>query len=300
MATLHTWIQSFRLRTLPLALSGIGMGSIIAFYHASFRWEVFVLTFLTTVLLQVLSNLANDYGDSMNGADHDGRKGPSRAVQSGAISAKAMKRAVIICAILSLVSGISLLIVSLQFSLMFLAFFIIGIAAIVAAIKYTMGKNPYGYAGFGDLFVLLFFGFVSVMGAYFLHQKQLDYALLLPSLSTGLFAVAVLNVNNIRDIDSDTKAGKRSIPVMLGQKRAKIYHGILLGVGLISMVVYTHFFVAGTPYKWLFVMTFPLFYRHYNAVYKGTQVADFDPLLKQMALLSLQFVLLYGIGLCFH
>jgi len=299
MATIKTWVQAFRLRTLPLALSGIGMGSIIAFYHGGFRWEVFILTFFTTLLLQVLSNLANDYGDSMNGADHDGRKGPSRAVQSGAISAGAMKIAIYICVVLSFVSGISLLIVSLQFSIMFFAFFIVGIAAIVAAIKYTMGKNPYGYAGFGDLFVLLFFGFVSVMGAYFLQQNQLDYALLLPSLSTGLFAVAVLNVNNIRDIESDTKAGKHSIPVILGQKRAKIYHALLLGIGLISMVGYTHFFIV-TPYKWLFVMTFPLFYSHYNAVYKGKEVADFDPLLKQMALLSLQFVVLYGIGLCFH
>jgi len=298
MASVKTWIQAFRLRTLPLALSGIGMGSIISCYHHSFQWQIFVLIFLTTLFLQVLSNLANDYGDSQNGADHAGRKGPTRAVQSGEISAKAMKKAIIICGILSLISGLLLLLVSIKISLLFVFFFLLGIGAIVAAIKYTVGKKPYGYSGLGDLFVLIFFGFVSVIGGYFLHKNEVHYSLLLPSISCGLFAVAVLNVNNIRDIDSDIQAGKRSIPVMLGQKKAKLYHGLLLFIGILSITIYTFFFIH-SQFKWLYLMTLPLFIKHYLAVYKGKEVEDFDPLLKQMALLSLQFVVLYGIGILF-
>ena len=298
MASVRTWIQAFRLRTLPLALSGIGMGNIIAFSKHTFSWLTFVLTFLTTLFLQILSNLANDYGDTQNGADHEGRKGPKRAVQSGAISLTQMKKAIYICCFLTLTSGLSLLFVSLNFSFAFLLMFIIGLAAIAAAIKYTMGKNPYGYSGLGDLFVLIFFGFVSVVGSYYLQSNKFDIILCLPSLTCGLFAVAVLNVNNIRDIESDTIAGKISIPVRLGLKKAKIYHYFLLIIGIISTTVFTFNTTTGT-YRFLFLMTLPLFAKHMNAIHKGETVEDFDPLLKQMALLSLQFVILYGVGILF-
>lgn len=296
MPSLKNWIQAFRLRTLPLALSGIGMGSFLAAYYNSFRIEVFILSLLTTIFLQVLSNLANDYGDSQNGADSSDREGPSRAVQAGLISPKAMKRAVCICAILSFVSGVALLFVSVKISITFLLFVLLGLGAIAAAIKYTMGKNPYGYSGFGDLFVFIFFGLASVLGTYFLHTNEWNSLLIAPAISCGLFAVGVLNVNNIRDISSDTKAGKRSIPVMIGEKKAKIYHGLLFLVGFVSVI----YFVLLTDYKltsFLFLLITPGFIKHFISVYKGKTVQDLDPLLKQLALLTLVFVLLFGIGI---
>ena len=155
------WIHAIRLRTLPLALASIGLGSFLAAFDGKFRWSVLLLSGLTTIFLQILSNLANDYGDTQHGADHAGRAGPDRAVQTGKISMKSMKIAIYIFIGLSLVSGLSLLFISLQeVSVGFLLMLLVGVLAIGAAINYTMGKNPYGYAGFGDLFVLIFFGLI--------------------------------------------------------------------------------------------------------------------------------------------
>ncbi|MCK5471449.1 MAG: 1,4-dihydroxy-2-naphthoate octaprenyltransferase, partial [Cyclobacteriaceae bacterium] len=207
MSQIKEWIHAIRLRTLPLALASIGLGSFLAAFEGKFRWPVFLLSGLTTVFLQILSNLANDYGDSQHGADHLDREGPSRAVQSGAISPKSMKVAVYTLIGLSLISGLSLLYISISgFSKEFIILFVIGMLAIGAALNYTMGKNPYGYAGFGDLFVILFFGFVGVMGTYFCHTGSFNVQALLPAFSCGLLSTAVFNVNNIRDIASDEKA----------------------------------------------------------------------------------------------
>ena len=175
----------------------------------AFRWDIFLLCVLTTVFLQILSNLANDYGDSVHGADSIERKGPKRAVQSGAISAQQMKLAVIIFVVLCLASGITLLVVSFGFNWRgILFFFALGLLSILAAIAYTVGRKPYGYAGLGDFSVLIFFGLVGVMGSYYLFTKELSWFQILPALSCGLFSIAVLNINNIRDIESDQKAGK--------------------------------------------------------------------------------------------
>lgn len=292
---MNKWIKAFRLRTLPLSLACVAMGSFLAVGYGVFQWQVMVLTLITTIFLQILSNLSNDYGDFVNGADHDGRKGPSRAVQSGKISVQEMKRAIIIFIVLSLASGIGLLLISLDFNLKFLGFFALGILSIAAAIYYTMGKNPYGYAGLGDISVFIFFGWVGVLGTYYLHTGSMNYNLFLPATSCSLFAVAVLNVNNIRDIESDQVAGKKSIPVRLGRENAVIYHYVLLLLGLLCTVIFVL-----TEYRaiwqFLFLLVIPMLVKNASAVTKLKESHQLDPYLKQMALSTLAFVLLFGIG----
>lgn len=294
---MKAWIQAFRLRTLPLALSSIILGSLLAYSELQdfFSNEIVGFCVLTTIFLQVLSNLANDYGDSVHGADHDEREGPSRAVQSGAISLNAMKTAMIIFSILSLASGLYLLYLSLHSWQEFLSFLGLGVLSIIAAITYTAGKKPYGYAGLGDLSVFIFFGLVGVLGSYYLQVKSIDLSLILPATSCGLLAVAVLNVNNIRDIESDIKAGKKSVPVRIGRKWAILYHWVLLFGALTASIVYVSLNYE-SPVQWLFVLTFPLLRRNGMAVTKLTKPSDLDPYLKQMALTSLLFSITLGLG----
>lgn len=291
------WLEAFRLRTLPLALSSIFMGNFLAQWQGKFSWTILSLSVSTTIFLQILSNLANDYGDSIHGADSSEREGPSRAVQAGVISKRQMKAAMMLFAGLSLVSG--LLLLGSAFSdqwFLIIVFFVIGISAIYAAITYTAGSNPYGYRGLGDVSVLIFFGIVGVFGSYFLQTGQLDWQIIFPALSCGLLATGVLNVNNIRDIESDQKAGKISIPVRLGRKKAVIYHFILLGLAMLSALVFAIINVAEWP-SFLFILSFPLIIKNGLAVKTKTKATELDPYLKQLALTTLLFVVLLGIGL---
>ena len=296
MSQAKDWLHAIRLRTLPLALASIGLGSFLAAFEGKFRWPVLLLSGLTTVFLQILSNLANDYGDSQHGADHADREGPVRAVQSGKISQKTMKWAIYLFIGLSLISGLTLLYISISgFSKEFIILLIIGILAIGAAMNYTMGKNPYGYAGFGDLFVILFFGFVGVMGTYFCHTGSFNVQALLPAFSCGLLSTAVLNVNNIRDIISDEKAGKMSIPVRIGRKNAVIYHWGLIVSAILSTLIFV-LLNYHSPIHLLFLTTMPLL------IFNGLKVASIhdpkllDPFLKQMAISTLLFIITFGIG----
>ena len=239
MIEMNTWIKAFRLRTLPLAFSSILMAAFLAYYSGHFQVLILVLSLFTTLFLQVLSNLANDYGDAVSGVDGSDRGGPKRAVQSGAITRGQMKIAIILCAFLAFISGFILIIyVFRDHWLNLLVFLTLGIGAIAAAIKYTMGSNPYGYSGFGDLFVFIFFGLVGVFGGYYLFNRDLEIIFLLPAISCGLLSVGVLNVNNIRDISSDRKAGKRSIPVIIGKEKAIIYHGFLIVGSFLSSIIF--------------------------------------------------------------
>ena len=203
------WIAAFRLRTLPLALSSIGMGGFLVAASGHFNGLIFTFCVLTTIFLQILSNLANDYGDTVHGADSADRKGPSRAVQSGDISKSAMRKAIMIFVFLALVSGISLLYSAFGWSLMFWVFTGIGLLAILAAITYTAGYKPYGYAGLGDISVLVFFGFVAVMGSAFLFEQKINWNYILPSLSIGLFSVAVIRRGPLRGRRSRRRRGRR-------------------------------------------------------------------------------------------
>src|SRR5688572_5636586 len=295
MNTLKPWIKAFRLRTLPLALSCIGMGGFLAASNGDFQWNIFLFSVLTTIFLQILSNLANDYGDSIHGADSADRKGPSRAVQSGAISPGQMKTAIGIFVALCLISGVTLLLISfgLNWSAIFF-FFGLGVLSILAAIAYTIGKKPYGYAGLGDFSVLIFFGLIGVMGSNYLFTKQLNWIQILPALSCGFFSMGVLNINNIRDIESDKNAGKYSIPVRIGRIRAIAYHWFLLSGGMITALAFIAF-TYQSPLQLLFILSFPLFIMNGLAIQRNPS-EKLDPYLKQLAFSTLLFVVLFGLG----
>lgn len=291
---MKSWIKAFRLRTLPLAISGWLVGTSIASNAIELDYGIAVLTLLTAIFLQVLSNLANDYGDAFSGVDSE-RKGEERMVSSGKITPKAMKNAMIIFGIFSLISGSSL--IALAFPddwINSLVFFAIGIIGIVAAIKYTVGKNPYGYAGFGDVFVFVFFGIVLVFGTYYLQTQTLSWLVFLPALSLGLFSVGVLNVNNIRDIESDKAAGKISIPVRLGRKNAVIYHLLLLAGGMFASIV---FVLLSFESLWslLFISIGILLIKNIRAV-SNKPLHELDPYLKQMAISTFLFAILFSLG----
>lgn len=289
------WVGAFRLRTLPLALSSIIMGGFLAASVHAFQWNIFLLCITTTIFLQILSNLANDYGDSIHGADSADRKGPSRAVQSGKISAGQMKVGVLVFVVLSLISGMSLLFVAFGPNRNAILFFLgLGILSIIAAIAYTVGKRPYGYAGLGDISVFIFFGLIGVMGSLYLFTQQLSWAYVLPAISCGAFAVGVLNINNIRDIESDQKAGKYSVPVRIGRANAIRYHWSLIIIGLTSALLFVlQNYVSS--FQLLFLISAPVFVMIGKNVQRKPS-SQLDPYLKFMALSTLFFVLLFGVG----
>jgi 1,4-dihydroxy-2-naphthoate octaprenyltransferase len=295
--TFSAWVAAARPRTLPLALSSIGMGSFLAASVGKFDWEICLWCCLTTIFLQILSNLANDYGDSIHGADSKDREGPSRAVQSGLISSRQMLFAIIGCGFLALFSGLLLLNKALAGATQqtFYFFLGLGLLSILAAITYTAGKKPYGYAGLGDVSVIIFFGWVGVMGTYYLYVRQFHPLLLLPATTCGLFAAAVLNINNIRDIESDRKAGKKSVPVRLGRQKAVVYHWLLLVLGMLCAVVYV-LLDFHNVFQFLFLVSFPLLFQNGLAIARKNKPSEIDPYLKKMALTTLLFVLSFGIG----
>ena len=296
------WLSAFRLRTLPLAVSSILVGSALAFENSRLvsygpDWRAVTgLALLTAILLQVLSNLANDLGDHQHGTDNKDRVGPQRAVQSGAISPAAMKRAMIICGALALISGCTLITVALGFSITTLVFLAIGLFAIGAAVKYTFGRNPYGYAGLGDLSVFLFFGIVGVCGTFYLHAGSLNDSVILPSVCIGMLSVGVLNLNNMRDIENDRRWGKRTIPVRIGPERARTYHFRLIIGGVGAMVAalmdnYHEFFQL--------IMILPLVALLVDAwkVENIRSAKDLDPYLKRLALGTFLTAILFSLGL---
>ncbi|WP_093830577.1 1,4-dihydroxy-2-naphthoate polyprenyltransferase [Spirosoma endophyticum] len=295
---MKSWIAAARPRTLPLSLASIILGCFLASADHHFSWPVALLAILTTIFLQILSNFANDYGDAVSGKDTELRVGPRRAVATGDITKEAMFRGIIITAILSFVSGIWLLVVALYAAggaKLFWIFLLVGLLSIAAAIGYTNGKRPYGYAGFGDIAVLIFFGWVGVLGTYFLHTLSFDPLLLLPATSVGLFATGVLNVNNIRDIETDTLTGKRSIPARLGLSLAIRYHWGLLIAGMFCSIAYS-FLTGSAWFSYVYVLAFPLFILNGRAVATHKRPAELNARLGQLALSTLLFVVLFGLG----
>jgi len=297
MSNINAWLEAVRIRTLPLALSSTILGSFFAFSEGQFKWPVFVLASLTTLFLQILSNLANDYGDFKNGVDNENRIGPRRVVQSGLISAGKMRYALLTIVLLTLLSGTLLIFTGTSGGGNFVKvlFFVIGILAIVAAVKYTVGKNPYGYRGLGDIFVFLFFGLIGVMGTYYLHTSSFSFWLVLPATSIGLLSAGVLNLNNLRDYESDKKANKRTLVVMMGSKRAKIYHLSLVAGSLLAGIIYTIFnFHSG--YQLLFIITIPLFVENIRSVFFYHRPVELYPELKRLAVSTLLFSIFFGLG----
>jgi len=298
MRNARAWLVSLRLRTLPLALACTGMGSFLAAGFRVFNRETCLLTLLTAILLQILSNLANDFGDYKTGADNEERIGPQRALQSGIISLPAMQNAIVFTSIVTLISGSTLLYTSTNGFQIFILFFVIGLLCIVAAIKYTMGKNPYGYSGFGDIAVFIFFGIVAVGGTFYLHAHGFYLDVLLPASALGFLSAGVLNVNNMRDIYSDAATGKHTIVVRMGIAKAKIYHLFLIVFAFISLICFT-LLHENSIWQWAFLITLPLFIVHLIAVMKSSS-EGMDKYLKQLAISTLLLVLCFGISITFN
>ncbi|MDJ0644945.1 MAG: 1,4-dihydroxy-2-naphthoate octaprenyltransferase [Flavobacteriaceae bacterium] len=295
---LQAFIKAARLRTLPLSVSGILIGSSIAYSEGYSDWNVFTLALLTTIGFQVLSNFANDYGDGVKGTDNKDRVGPQRAVQSGDISPGQMLHAIKVTGMI--VFLVAVLLIYSAFGLKehakyFFLFLILGIASIAAAVKYTMGNKAYGYSGYGDIFVFLFFGWLSVVGSYFLFTKQLDFTIFLPATSIGMLSVGVLNLNNMRDRESDEKAGKRTLVVKIGEEFAKYYHYYLLIGSFLLALVYVNFKYSD-PKEFLFVVAYIPIGLHIHTVYKNKDPKDLDPELKKLALSTFLFAILLSLG----
>jgi len=298
------WIEAARLRTLPLSVSGIIVGSMYALRPTDaietptdvFSWKIFGFALLTTLGLQVLSNFANDYGDGVKGTDNEDRVGPKRAIQSGVITPEAMKRALVITSVLTLCSAIFLIYLAfgkdnILYSLFYL---VLGIMAIASAIRYTVGNSAYGYRGYGDLFVFVFFGLVSTLGVNFLYSKQFDAELILPAVSIGLLSVGVLNLNNMRDQESDAKSGKNTVVVKMGAEAAKKYHYFLIITAMVSVVVFAilndfHFD------QYLFLLAYIPLVKHLKTVYKNQDPKLLDPELKKVALSTFLLSILLSI-----
>jgi len=300
MTKTKAWFRAFRLRTLPLSMSSVLLGSLMALYRGAFDLTILLGALLTTLFLQILSNLANDYGDFVNGVDNSGRLGPERSVQSGIIKASEMKFAIVLFTALSFASGVWLLLEALNnvnFGIIGI-FFILGLLAIGAAIKYTVGKNPYGYQGLGDLAVFVFFGLTGVAGTFYLHTAELSWVDVLPAVSVGFLATGVLNLNNMRDHDNDRDSGKRSLVVLMGIKRARIYHVILLISALACALAYTALnFSSG--YQLLYLVTVPLLVQNGRVVLMTNRASDLDKELKKLALTTLLFSITFGLGLIY-
>lgn len=306
---MNNWIQAARLRTLPLSMSGIILGSFIARWRivesgGSWDWKIFAMAILVTLLYQVLSNYANDYGDGVKGTDKIRiTEAEQRAVASGRITAGQMRNAVIIFSILSLLATVALLYLAFfRHNLMqeFYTFVALGIACILAAIGYTVGKKPYGYLGLGDIFVFIFFGLVSVCGSYFLFTKTFEWDILLPATAVGMLSAAVLNLNNMRDIENDRLSGKKTLALRLGFKYAMIYEIILLQLPLILMLVFmmkNGLHTQGKYYAFIFFILIIPMMGVRRQIMQIKEPKELDPFLKQVGILTLTMAVLVAIGL---
>ncbi len=297
MNTIKPWLSAFRLRTLPLSISGIIIGGCFAAYNGVFDPLVFALALLVTVALQVLSNLANDYGDGVKGTDNENRVGPMRAIQSGKITPEQMFEGLKINVLI--VIFLTVLLIYFAFGhgyfLYSLFFFVLGGLSVYAALKYTMGETAYGYRGLGDLFVFVFFGLVSVVGSYFLFAKQLDHIVALPAIVVGLLSVGVLNLNNIRDIESDTLSNKITMAVKLGKAKTKTYHLFLVIAAMVLGLVFSILYYT-SPWNFIFLISYIPLSIHIIKISKAEHSSDFDSQLKVLALSTFLFSLLLGVG----
>ena len=294
---MKSWLEAFRLRTIPLSISGICMGSFLAFNSGYSDYLLFSVALLTTILFQILSNLANDLGDSLKGTDNENRIGPKRTVQAGKISVYQMKIAVMLTSVLSLFSASLLIYLAKEnmSSKMIISYLTLACFCIIAAITYTVGKKAYGYHGLGDLMVFLFFGLVGVMGSNTLYTKEIDWLLFLPATSIGCLSTAVLNLNNMRDIENDAASNKNTLVVKLGLDRAKIYHVSLLVTALLTLISFS---LLMQDY-WIILgcLPFIMLFKHGKFVLSNNIPGNFDPELKKVAITTFLVSLLTGLGL---
>ncbi|MFT0715174.1 1,4-dihydroxy-2-naphthoate octaprenyltransferase [Flagellimonas lutimaris] len=297
MGNTKAWIQAARLRTLPLSLSGIIVGTALAVLDGQFDLPIFILALLTTVGFQVTSNFANDYGDGVKGTDNKDRIGPARALQSGSITRKSLKIGIITSILISMAMALNLIYFAFgQENLTYiLVFFVLGLLSIWAAIKYTVGSNAYGYKGMGDLFVFLFFGLLGVLGSMFLYTKSLDWGPLLPAVAIGFLCVAVLNLNNLRDAVSDKKHGKITMVVQMGFENGKRYHFLLIFGALICFSIYLWIEDFGLKQSFFMLAFVPLLI-HLRKVLRTKNPGSLDPELKKVALSTFLLAILFFIS----
>lgn len=291
------WVEAARVRTLPLSVSGIIVGSFYAMSQGMFNWNIVIFALLTTLGLQILSNFANDYGDGVKGTDNEDRVGPKRAIQSGLITPQAMKKAMLITSLITLTFAVLLIYFAFKESYLLYSFIflILGILAIASAIRYTVGKGAYGYRGFGDLFVFVFFGLVSAFGVYFMFSKTIDWLLLLPATAIGFLSVGVLNLNNMRDEESDRKSGKNTIVVKMGGAAAKKYHFFLVISAMVLVLLFA--FLNDFHFdQYIFVVAYFPLIGHLITVYKNKNPKFLDPELKKLAIST--FLLSVLLALC--
>ncbi|MFM1913756.1 MAG: 1,4-dihydroxy-2-naphthoate octaprenyltransferase [Bacteroidota bacterium] len=294
---MNRWIEAARPRTLPLALANILLGNFLAFSKGNFSFITGILTILTTLFLQILSNFANDYGDSKKGTDNLDRKVAMRTVQTGKISLNEMKKGIYFLMAISFLTGIGLIYFSLKQASLneILLFLLLGIFAILSSIGYTMGKKPYGYLGLGDLFVFLFFGLIGTMGSYYLQTLDFNYWILMPASSVGFLSIAVLNLNNLRDIENDKKNGKISMVVRMGFNKGIVYQKILILFGCLGFLIYNLFFNNLYSYLLLALGILPLL-KLFFEINNKMKPEELDPYLKKTALSTLWMVIVFGIS----
>lgn len=298
MANFKAWIQAARLRTLPLSLSGIIVGTALAQKQGFFELGIFVLALLTTIGFQVTSNFANDYGDGVKGTDNEDRIGPARVLQSGLLSRPVLKKGIIVSIIVTMVLAMALIYRAFgtEDLIYVLLFFFLGTLSIWAALKYTIGSNAYGYIGLGDVFVFLFFGLLGVLGSMFLYTKMLDWTSLLPAVAIGLLCVGVLNLNNLRDVVSDKKHGKNTLVVKMGFANGKRYHFILIFIAFIcflSYILLENINLLNSFYMLAFV---PILI-HLVTVLKTHEPVELDGELKKLALSTFALAILFYIAI---
>ncbi len=298
MATITSWIDAARPRTLPLALSGILMGCGLAWHYGLLQLPIALLALMTATLIQIFSNFANDYGDSQKGTDNHHRVGPVRTVQGGKISRREMKAGMALTGLLSFISGLLLVWLGTWHTSKsaFFIFIALGILSLLAAYFYTAGRKSYGYIGLGDPFVFIFFGLLPVAGVFFLNHGTLPAEIFLPSVTIGLFSTGVLNLNNMRDQNNDRNSEKITIPVRLGTRKSKLYHLLLIALGWIAALL----FIVATyhsPWQLLFLITLPLFLMDLKKILQITNEKALDPFLKRLSLSTLAFTLLFITGL---
>ena len=289
-------ITSFRLRTLPLSMAGVFLGVMLAASGFKVGFWTAALIFLTTVLLQILSNLSNELGDVLKGTDTEERQGPNYGMEEGGLGVPYMKKLIIVVATLCAISGMAMIWVSFGtlFSLRSVLLLLLGAAAIAGAMRYTLGKNPYGYRGLGDLFVFIFFGLVSVLGSYFVSAHTIhDWKLILPAAAIGCFSVGVLNVNNIRDMKTDA-VNRVTVAIKLGLKGARVYQTVLICAGWALLLLFA---ATYKPCAWhfLFVVTLPLYIKHLKGIWSRTD-RDLDPMLPLLVMSTFMLSLIMGVS----
>lgn len=284
MTKLNSWVYAARLRTLPLSISGIVTGGGLAAYYGNFNGLIFFLSLCTTIGFQITSNFANDYGDGVKGTDNAERIGPARALQSGKLGRRELKRGILVSVIINGLLALFLLLTAFGWEELYYLLLFSGLAvlSIWAAIKYTVGRSAYGYQGLGDIFVFLFFGLVGVLGSMFLYLKTVPFVAVYWAITIGALSVGVLNLNNLRDVVSDGKSGKNTLVVRMGYAKGKIYHLVLLLVAFVSVAAFiwqtqTH------PMHFLSLLLFVPIAFHGRRVLRNTRPADMDPELKKLA-----------------